>query len=58
MVLFSHRGIWFLLDCPFDDALDDYQDIFGVYQMKLGLMNSGTPEWIMGSVARIGHQAW
>lgn len=31
MVLFNWKGERYLLDCPFDDAKDDYPDCYGVY---------------------------
>jgi hypothetical protein len=31
MVIFNHRGLKLLLDCKFDDALDEYPSAYKVY---------------------------
>ena len=45
MVILTHRGIKLLLDCKFDESLDEYPSAYRVYILPEGLDEMSLVSW-------------
>jgi hypothetical protein len=45
MIYFTYEGKSYLLDCPFDDASDDYMDYYKVYLLPSLAVEELTGSW-------------
>ncbi len=55
--LVAHRDRLFLFDCPFSEELDDYPDVYAVFELPHGIDNALPKDWTTladSAVARLG----
>ena len=54
LIRFSHEGVEYLLDCPFDESLDEYGSHYTLYRVTLLLGDDDDWESWLSSSERIG----
>jgi len=52
-IVFGYMGSSYLLDCPFDDAADDYPTEYGVYKLSLPV-NAEVPNEAWAKISSLG----